>query len=138
MAASIHYVDICIIVMCLLAVAAVGINATIKRQGASSQEYFLSGSSLSWWAVGASLFASNIGTEHFVGLSGIASMYGVVPAFFELTSVLMLLILGHFVAPVYIRCRLSTGVTFFVPFVFVIHCFQCQNGSSSGLIELAG
>ena len=42
----------------------------VKRSKDDSADYFLAGRNLSWWIIGASIFASNIGSEHIVGLAG--------------------------------------------------------------------
>lgn len=61
--------------------------------------------SVPWWAVGASLFASNIGTEHFVGLAGNSARQGIAVGFFELGSIPCVLFLGFFFLPVSFMLR---------------------------------
>lgn len=73
---------------------------------ASSQDYFLAGRNAGWFIVGGSLFASNIGSEHLVGLAGTGAAGGVAVAQFELLASLILLILGWVFVPFY----LSSGV----------------------------
>ena len=50
----------------------------IKQKQKSSADYFLAGRNLGWFLVGASIFASNIGSEHLVGLAGLGAKTGVV------------------------------------------------------------
>lgn len=76
-----------------------------------SQEYFLSGRSMPLWAVGASLFASNIGTEHFVGQAGSAAASGIAVGMYEWTAILLLLALGWVFAPSYLGYRGESPLT---------------------------
>src|SRR4030065_389824 len=57
---------------------------TIKRRQNTSTDYFLAGRHLGWFVVGASIFASNIGSEHLVGLAGSGATDGVAMAHYEL------------------------------------------------------
>lgn len=72
----------------------------------NSKDYFLAGRNTGWFIVGASLFASNIGAEHLVGLAGTGAASGVAVAQFEVLASLILLLLGWFFVPFY----LSSGV----------------------------
>ena len=79
--------------------------------GKATEDYFLAGRSMHWAAVGLSLFVSNIGSEHLVGLSGSAAASGVAVGFFEWHASFSLLVLGWVCAPIYLRepsspCRL--------------------------------
>ena len=65
--------------------------STRRRQN-SSADYFLAGRHLGWFVVGASIFASNVGSEHIVGLAGTGARSGVVLGHFELHSWLILLL----------------------------------------------
>lgn len=86
----------------------VAIWATIRERATrqTSEGYFLAGRNVGWFIIGASLFASNIGSEHLVGLAGTAAASGVAVAQFEILASLILLILGWFFVPFYI----SSGV----------------------------
>jgi solute:Na+ symporter, SSS family len=72
----------------------------------TSTDYFLAGRDAGWFLVGGSLFASNIGSEHLVGLAGTGAASGVAVAQFEILASLILLILGWVFVPFY----LSSGV----------------------------
>ncbi len=72
----------------------------------TAADYFLAGRDAGWFVVGGSLFASNIGSEHLVGLAGTGAASGVAVAQFELLASLILLILGWVFVPFY----LSSGV----------------------------
>src|SRR5271157_313414 len=56
----------------------------IKRRKDNAADYFLAGRNLGWWVIGASIFASNIGSEHIVGLAGSGAKDGVALAHYEL------------------------------------------------------
>ncbi len=72
----------------------------------TSKDYFLAGRDAGWFLVGGSLFASNIGSEHLVGLAGTGAASGVAVGQFEILASLILLILGWVFVPFY----LSSGV----------------------------
>ncbi len=79
----------------------------IRKKSETSDEYFLAGRNLGWFVVGASIFASNIGSEHIVGLAGSGATDGVAMAHYELHA-WCLLILGWVLAPFYIRSNVFT------------------------------
>lgn len=73
----------------------------------TADDYFLAGRNLGWWIIGASIFASNIGSEHLVGLAGSGATDGVAMAHYELHA-WCLLILGWIFVPFYSRSRVYT------------------------------
>ncbi|MCB9280879.1 MAG: sodium/solute symporter [Lewinellaceae bacterium] len=79
----------------------------IRKQNNTSDEYFLAGRNLGWFIVGASIFASNIGSEHLVGLAGSGATDGVALAHYELHA-WCLLVLGWVMAPFYMRSNVFT------------------------------
>ena len=70
--------------------------------------YFLAGRNVGWFVVGASLFASNIGSEHLVGLAGSGASTGMVFGQLELQASLILLLLGWLFVPFYVRSGVFT------------------------------
>lgn len=81
---------------------------TIKRQKEkTTTQYFLAGRHLGWFIVGASIFASNIGSEHLVGLAGSGATDGVAMAHYELHA-WCLLVLAWMMVPFYTRSRVFT------------------------------
>ena len=78
-----------------------------QQQQDTSNDYFLAGRNLGWLIVGASIFASNIGSEHLVGLAGSGATDGVAMAHYELHA-WCLLVLGWIMAPFYMRSRVFT------------------------------
>ena len=79
----------------------------IRQKQDSPKDYFLAGRHVGWFVIGASIFASNIGSEHIVGLAGTAAKTGVVMGHYELHSWLALL-LGWVFIPFYLRSKAFT------------------------------
>lgn len=74
----------------------------IKRKSDNTEDYFLAGRNVGWFVIGASIFASNIGSEHVVGLAGTGAESGVPMAHYELHAWIVLM-LGWFFLPFYMR-----------------------------------
>jgi SSS family solute:Na+ symporter len=85
-----------------------GIGLYFAKRERSSEEYFLAGRSVGWFFIGASLFVSNISTEHFIGLSGTGASSGLAVGHFEWLACLILLILGWVFVPFYLRSNVFT------------------------------
>jgi len=79
-----------------------------KTTRADSAGYFLAGRNVGWFIIGASLFASNIGSEHLVGLAGTGASSGVAVGQFEVLASLILLILGWVFVPFYLKSGVYT------------------------------
>ena len=79
----------------------------VRRAKDSATDYFLAGRNLGWWVIGASIFASNIGSEHIVGLAGSGATSGVAMAHYELHA-WCLLVLGWVFVPFYMRSMVFT------------------------------
>jgi len=79
----------------------------ILRSKDTADDYFLAGRNLGWWVVGASIFASNIGSEHLVGLAGSGCTDGVAMAHYELHAWCLLVLAWVFV-PFYARSKVFT------------------------------
>src|ERR1700686_3200725 len=79
----------------------------VKKGKDSAADYFLAGRNLGWWIIGASIFASNIGSEHVVGLAGAGATSGVALAHYELHA-WCLLVLGWVFVPFYMRSMVFT------------------------------
>ncbi len=77
------------------------------RKG-ESEDYFLAGRNLPWFLIGASLFASNIGSEHLVGLASAGARGGLAVGHFEILASLILLLLGWVFVPFYINSGVTT------------------------------
>jgi len=83
-----------------------------SRHGSGSSEFFLAGRALKWPIVGASLFATNIGAEHMVGLSGDAYRYGICAGTVELTTALCLGFAAAVLLPYYLKNKVFTIAEF--------------------------
>src|SRR2546430_11252299 len=79
----------------------------MKRRRDTADDYFLASRHLGWFVVGASIFASNIGSEHLVGLAGAGATSGVALAHYELHA-WCLLVLGWVMVPFYARTMVFT------------------------------
>src|SRR5512139_917738 len=79
----------------------------VKRRKDTAADYFLAGRNLGWWVIGASIFASNIGSEHIVGLAGSGAKDGVAMAHYELHAWCLLVLAWVFV-PFYARSLVFT------------------------------
>src|SRR5439155_844172 len=82
----------------------------LRRNRGASADYFLAGRDVGWLAIGASLFSTNIGSEHLVGLAGTGAASGLAVGQFEWLACLILLLLGWLFAPFYLRSRLEARV----------------------------
>ncbi|XP_055511968.1 sodium/glucose cotransporter 1 [Leucoraja erinacea] len=100
--------DISVIVIYFLLVLAVGIWAMVQSNRGTVGGFFLAGRSMSWWPIGASLFASNIGSGHFVGLAGNGAAGGLATGGFEWNALVIVIVLGWLFVPIYIRAGVVT------------------------------
>ena len=103
--------DWAVVALYFAAVAAIAVWAVARerRGGAETADgYFLAGRNVGWFVVGASLFASNIGSEHLVGLAGSGASTGMVFGQLELQASLILLLLGWLFVPFYVRSGVFT------------------------------
>ena len=79
-----------------------------KNTHNNSKDFFLAEGSLTWWAIGASLIASNISAEQFIGMSGQAFQLGLGIASYEWMAALTLLIIAVFFMPLYLKNKIYT------------------------------
>jgi SSS family solute:Na+ symporter len=79
----------------------------VSKNKNTATDYFLAGRNLGWWVIGASIFASNIGSEHIVGLAGSGAKDGVAMAHYELHAWCLLVLAWVFV-PFYMRSQVFT------------------------------
>ncbi len=102
--ASIDY-----IIFILYGLVIVTIAYWVTRKGdKTSEDYFLAGKTLPWWAIGASLIAANISAEQFIGMSGSGFAIGLAIASYEWMAALTLLVVGKFFLPIFIKKELYT------------------------------
>ena len=79
-----------------------------KKATADTKDYFLAEGSLTWWAIGASLIASNISAEQFIGMSGNGYVVGVAVAAYEWIAAIALIIVAVFFMPIYLKNHIYT------------------------------
>jgi solute:Na+ symporter, SSS family len=79
-----------------------------SRRERTTTDYFLASRDVAWWAIGASLFSANIGSEHFIGLAGSGAATGMVGGHFEWLASIIVLILGWVFVPFYLRSNVYT------------------------------
>src|SRR5512141_1016592 len=102
----------------------------VKKGKDEAADYFLAGRNLSWWIIGASIFASNIGSEHIVGLAGSGAKDGVTLAHYEFHAWCLLVLAWVFVPfyarslvftmPEFLERRFSTGSRYVLSIVSIV------------------
>ncbi len=102
----------------------------VRKGKDTADDYFLAGRNLGWWIIGASIFASNIGSEHVVGLAGSGAQDGVAMAHYELHAWCLLVLAWVFVPfyarslvftmPEFLERRFSTGSRYVLSVVSLI------------------
>jgi SSS family solute:Na+ symporter len=103
---SLTTADFIIIGIYFVIIFAIGMYFARKER--TSADYFLASRNVGWFAIGASLFVSNISTEHFIGLAGSGASTGLAVGHFEWLACLILLILGWVFVPFYLRSNVFT------------------------------
>lgn len=103
-------IDMVVFAMYVAIIIGVGLWVSRDKKGAqkSTEDYFLAGKSLPWWAVGASLIAANISAEQFIGMSGSGYSIGLAIASYEWMSALTLIIVGKYFLPIFIEKGIYT------------------------------
>ena len=99
-------IDLVIFVAALSAVAVISI--IVSRGERTREQYFLAGRKLTWWLIGFSLIASNISTEHFVGMTGNAAKSGMAVASYEWLAVPALVLVAWWFLPTFLRAGIYT------------------------------
>src|SRR3984957_9203355 len=103
-------IDIAIFVIYFLIVASYGywIYRRKTKLVTSTHDFFLAEGSLTWWAIGASLIASNISAEQFIGMSGQGYDIGIAVAAYEWIAAIALIIVAVWFMPVYLKNKIFT------------------------------
>ncbi|MBN3303943.1 SC5AB protein, partial [Amia calva] len=105
---SLAVTDIVVLVLYFLFVLAVGLWSMWKTKRSTVNGYFLAGKSMVWWPVGASLFASNVGSGHFIGLAGSGAASGIAVTAYEWNGMFIVLLLAWMFLPIYIASGVMT------------------------------
>lgn len=85
-----------------------GIGVSFRKKSGNATDYFLAGRDIGWIAIGASLFSTNISSEHFLGLAGTGSKSGLAVGNFEWLACVIVLLLGWVFTPFYLRSGVFT------------------------------
>jgi len=102
-----HTTDYLVFFGLLLGVMAVGLWIG-RKEGGSTQDYFLAGKDTPWWAVAGSIFGSNVSANHMAGMMAVGFGAGFVIAHLEITAIAGLLLLCYFFLPVYRKLHIYT------------------------------
>ncbi len=107
---TLQSLDYLVFLFYFLVVASYGFWVYRKKKSAqtSSKDYFLAEGSLTWWAIGASLIASNISAEQMIGMSGSGFKMGLAIASYEWMAAATLLIVAVFFMPIYLKNKIYT------------------------------
>lgn len=87
---------------------ALWISRNEKKEGANTEDYFLAGKSLPWWAIGASLIAANISAEQIIGMSGSGYAIGLAIASYEWMAAITLVLVGKYMLPIFLENKIFT------------------------------
>ncbi|ETK10574.1 sodium transporter, partial [Tannerella sp. oral taxon BU063 isolate Cell 6/7/9] len=105
--AFIDYI-VCILYFLFVAFYGVWIYKRKKKKATDTKDFFLAEGSLTWWAIGASIIASNISAEQFIGMSGDGFFAGIAVAMYEWMGALALIIVAVWFIPVYLKNKIYT------------------------------
>ncbi len=97
-----------LIILLYFFILAVIVILVYRSKTNTSEDYFLGGRSFGWFSIGISLFATNISSEHIVGLAGSASSRGLAVGQFEWMAIFILLFLGWVLAPLFLKAGVIT------------------------------
>ena len=102
--------DYIIFIGYILGIVALGLFVSREKKGheKNSNDYFLAGNKLTWWAIGASLIAANISAEQIIGMSGSGFAGGLAIASYEWMAAITLIIVGKFFLPIFIEKKIYT------------------------------
>lgn len=105
-----HFADYIVFFIYFVVVASYGYWVYYQRKAGemNSRTFFLAEGALTWWAIGASLIASNISAEHFIGMSGSGFALGLAISSYEWMAAATLIIIAVFFIPIYLRNRIFT------------------------------
>lgn len=110
MQTGLQFLDWAVFIFYFFVVAGYGLWIYYRKRKATTdtKDYFLAEGSLTWWAIGASLIASNISAEQFIGMSGNGYVVGVAVAAYEWVAAIALIIVAVFFMPIYLKNHIYT------------------------------
>ena len=105
-----HWLDYGVFILYFLIVSGYGywIYHKKKFKQTDTKDFFLAEGSLTWWAIGASLIASNISAEHFIGMAGSGFAIGLAISSYEWMSSATLILVAVFFIPIYLKNKIYT------------------------------
>lgn len=101
------HIDSLVLLAYLIIVLSLGFYYS-RRNDENYSDYFLAGRNIGWLTVGISIFATNISSEHFIGLAGAGATRGLAVGQFELMAIFTLIFLGWVLAPIYFKSNVVT------------------------------
>ncbi|MBE9492446.1 MAG: sodium/sugar symporter [Bacteroidetes bacterium] len=104
------WIDYLVFIIYGLLIVTIGLWVSRKKKGKerTAQDYFLASKALPWWAIGASLIASNISAEQFIGMSGSGFAIGLGIAAYEWMAAITLIIVGKYFLPIFLEKKIYT------------------------------
>ncbi len=107
---QLHFADYTVFFIYFIVVSGYGFYIYFRKKAlrVDSKDFFLAEGSLTWWAIGASLIASNISAEHFIGMSGSGFALGLAISTYEWMAAATLIIVAVFFLPVYLKNKIYT------------------------------
>src|SRR6187549_2030275 len=108
---SLEPIDFIVFIIYFIIVASYGYWVYRRKKKSTitaSHDFFLAEGSLTWWAIGASLIASNISAEHFIGMSGSGYALGLAISTYEWMAAATLIIVAVFIIPLYLKNKIFT------------------------------
>ena len=110
MISKLHTLDLVVIGLYAFSIVCLALWVSRLKPGheRDTQDYFLASKTLPWWAVGASLIASNISADQIIGMSGSGYVIGLGIATYEWTAAVTLLVVGKYFLPIFLRHRIYT------------------------------
>jgi len=107
---SLTHLDIIVVVIYAISLFAIAQWVSLEPKGRkkTTEDYFLAGKSLPWWAIGASLIAANISAEQIIGMSGQGYVVGLAIAAYEWQAALVLIIVAVFFLPIFLDRKIYT------------------------------
>ncbi|MCP5063001.1 MAG: sodium/solute symporter [Ignavibacteriae bacterium] len=104
---SLNIFDNTIILLYFVIVLAIGLYFS-KREKQTAQDYFLANRNMGWLVIGFSIFATNISSEHLVGLASSGAERGIAVGHFEWLAVVFIIMLGWIFAPIFLKSNVNT------------------------------
>lgn len=109
---KIHLIDSLIILLYFIGIISLGLWIS-RKQAKGGREFFLANNSMKWPFIGASLFATNISSQQFVGQAGLAFSVGIIAGGFQIVGAICFMFLAAFFIRTYMGLKLATSPEFF-------------------------